>query len=73
MEQSHYCPLCRERQDRQSCKCTPEQLDRWRKERELEDARATVARLERELGGGPAPHGNRYERRSAKARSRRGR
>lgn len=64
-----WCDCCRERQS--LCKCTPDELNRHYKTMRLDDARAEVTRLERELGIAPTQGGNRHERRAAKARGRR--
>lgn len=69
MEEVHWCQCCEKRQ--RECTCTHEKLAINQKMNELEQARATVARLERDLGMSIGYGGNRAERRASASRSRR--
>lgn len=74
MHQQWWCPCCGA--ERNLCTCTEADKDRHSKEMELDQARRTVLRLERELGLAPGqepgtPAGNRKERRVQRAMARR--
>jgi hypothetical protein len=72
MREVHWCHCCRQRD--YDCKCTQEQLARYWKLDELERARATVSRLQSELGATSSVFVavNRKTRRHAAAIARKG-